>query len=205
MAVLQGINGVVRNLVSATFSIGGVVKKAKAGYVGVGGGRQQFLTGDLLVTRAVLNQGAFVNCTPTYLTNQQSGTDGFQITGRANNSWNGSYYYNWSSWLRWDIQLDLTNYKTIKWYGKKITNHGLVGVYVTDGLKYHPDAGMGNQTTVYAQYAGWYDSLPTSWTEYSLNVSHITGVHTISFVGGFVDPSGSSSSSSAFCNIRFLT
>lgn len=42
MAVLQGINGVVRNLVSATFSIGGVVKKAKAGYVGVGGSSNSF-------------------------------------------------------------------------------------------------------------------------------------------------------------------
>ena len=34
---------------------------------------------DLLVTRAIMDQGTFVNVTPTYLTGQEAGTDGFTI------------------------------------------------------------------------------------------------------------------------------
>ena len=34
--------------------------------------------------------------------------------------------------------------------------------------------------------------------------SDITGIHTISFIGGYTDDSGSTSSSTSYCDIRFL-
>lgn len=153
---------------------------------------------DLIVTREILDQGSFENVTPTYLTNQVDGSDGFTIVGRVAKPWSSSNaYYNLK--LRWDIEIDLTSYKTISWYAKKNVNHGSMSVYVSDGMM-----STTNETTIYASNGVIYGNLATSWTEYSLDVSEITGTKIVSFVGGYSDSSGNTSSSTSYCNIKFL-
>jgi len=43
----------------------------------------------------------------------------------------------------------------------------------------------------------------SSWAEYTIDVSDIIGEKTISYVGGYTDATGNSSSSTSFCNIRY--
>ena len=172
--------------------------------------RITYLSADVVqpitVTRSILDQGTFVNVTPTYLTNQVDGADGFTIVGTATNNTNatcnGAQWYQWNYWLRWDYQIDLTNYSTIKYYARKNANHGVGRVYITDGI--HNDPVCDGSTNVLLKQEIHYNDLPTSWTEYTIDVSGITGTRTISFIGGYVDSTGYSSSSTSYSNIRFL-
>ena len=47
-----------------------------------------------------------------------------------------------------------------------------------------------------------YNDLPTSWTEYSLDVSNITGTQVLTFIGGYTDSTGATSSNTKYSNIR---
>ena len=110
----------------------------------------------------------------------------------------GQIYSNWSKWLRWDYQVDLTNYNTISFYARKNANHGTISVYVTsDGIQTRCT------TDVLTSVGASYSTAPTSWTKYELDVSEITGVKTVSFMGGYGDYTGNTSSSTSYCNIRF--
>lgn len=139
---------------------------------------------ELIVTRAVLDEGVFVNVTPTYLTGQQNNSDGFTIVGR-NASASGSATY--AGDLKWEYDIDLTGINTVSFYCKKGANHGICKVCV-DGVQ---------KLWVH------YNDLPTSWTQYSIDLTEYTGVHKIGFVGGYVDVSGNTSSSTSYCDIRF--
>ena len=159
-------------------------------------------TNELLVTRAILNQGSFKNVTPTYLTNQVDGTDGFTIKGAASNTYTTmcgqTGYVRHDGYLRWDYQIDLTNYNAISFYARMNAKHGLIRVWVTsDGLKNTCDTDLLTKVDV------GYNSAPTSWTKYEIDVSEITGTKIVSFIGGYTDPSGNSVSSTSYCNIRF--
>ena len=150
----------------------------------------------LLVTRAVLDEGTFVNVTPEYLTNQVNGTDGFTIVGAATTHWTDP---NYSTYLRWDYEIDLTNYSLIKFYGKKNANHGNIAIMITDGLNDY------SNTNVYFMENTNYRVLALDeWIEYTVDVSEITGNKTVSFIGGYTDFSGYPESSTSFSNIRFI-
>ena len=56
----------------------------------------------------------------------------------------------------------------------------------------------------YAGYSIHYNDLPTTFTEYTLDISTVTGIHTIIFIGGYVDVTGYSNSSTSYANIRFI-
>ncbi|MBR2492017.1 MAG: hypothetical protein IKB64_00935 [Paludibacteraceae bacterium] len=142
----------------------------------------------LTVTREILDQGKFYNVTPTYLTNQVDGSDGFTIVGR-NSSSSGSAKY--SGNLRWTISLDLSSWNTLSFYARKNVNHGMIIVGV------EVDGGTEN-----LQYVHYNDG-PTSWTKYTVDISKYDGVYTVFFIGGYTDSTGNTGSSTSYCNIIF--
>ena len=80
---------------------------------------------------------------------------------------------------------------------KKNADHGNVGLWISDGVK---DSGI----IYYYSNMVNYGSIGTSWIEYTADVSTITGNKIISFIGGYIDSSGNSSSSTSFADIRFI-
>ncbi len=163
--------------------------------------------GVVVVNRSIIDQGTFRNVTPTYLTNQVDGTDGFTIVGRpsqnTNAACNGVPYYKWNTWLRWDYEVDLTDYSTIKVFCRKNVDHGSCNIYISDGLYNAPDCD--GSTTIYATSKMGYDRLSVgTWQEFEIDVSNITGTHILSLIGGYQDASGNTSSSTSYSNIRFI-
>lgn len=47
-----------------------------------------------------------------------------------------------------------------------------------------------------------YGTLSNNWQEYNIDLSNYQGEHIVSLVGGYPDNSGSSNSSSQYCDIR---
>jgi hypothetical protein len=144
---------------------------------------------ELIVTRDILDQGTFKNVTPTYLTNQIDGSDGFTIVGR-NSSSSGSAKH--SGNLRWTISLDLSGWDTLTFYAKKNANHGMIRVGIEN-----------NNEIVETLLSVLYNDGPTTWTKYNLDISKYDGVTTVFFVGGYTDSTGNTSSSTSYCGIKF--
>lgn len=139
----------------------------------------------LQVTRSVLDTGTFSNVTPTYLTGQINNSAGFTITGR-NAGASGSATF--SGNLRWNYTIDLTNYDAVSFYCKKGANHGICAVTIDE------------KNICYVHY----NDLATNYTPYLLNLEKYSGTHTISFIGGYTDNTGSTSSATTYCDIKFL-
>ena len=137
--------------------------------------------------------GNFLNHTKTMITGHND-TAGFSITGRQNAT-SGSNYM--SGRLRCDFKLDFTNISKVIFYGKKVVNHGIICVYVSDGLGNVLHDNFSPYAYIDISYT------PTPWTQYSLDTSKITGIRTLSFVGGYVDTSGSTSSQTQYSGIEF--
>ncbi len=164
-----------------------------------------------ILTRSDFDKGTFKNVTPTYLTNQVDGSDGFTITGTAkdNNVWNSSCFYCYMyTYLRWDYEIDFNKYNKLTFYAKMNEKHGIVDIFITDGLdktdttKHY----LTSQTSTGEIYNGFsvnYTTLPTTWTKYEIDLNNISGKHIISFVGGYVDQSGSINSSTSYSDITF--
>ena len=160
---------------------------------------------DFVVTRNILNQGHFYNVTPTYLTNQIDNSDGFRIVGTAtgNNVYQeGCYYCEHSTWLRWDYSMDLTDIAKITFYGKEDALHGMINVMITDGI--YDGGNLGPGYNYYGGIGIHYNANVTNYTYYEIDTSNISGIKVISFIGGYIDQSGSSASSTSYCNIRFV-
>lgn len=137
------------------------------------------------VNRSILDEGSFVNVTPTYLTGQQNGSDGFTIVGR-NSGASGSATY--AGDLKWEYDIDLTNVEELIFYCKKGANHGICKICI-DGVQ---------KLWVH------YNDLPTAWTQYKIDLRTYTGTHKIGFVGGYTDSTGNTSSSTSYCDIKFV-
>ena len=134
--------------------------------------------------------GRFKNCSESASGNLYADTAGFTITGtNTTNKPTGMH--------RLDYEYDLTYVKYIKYAAKKNANHGNVGLWISDGVK---DSGM----VYYYSNMVNYGSIGTSWIEYTADVSSITGKKIISFIGGYIDSSGNSTSSTSFADIRFI-
>ena len=141
----------------------------------------------------IMQTSDFVNfrsCSSSISGNMYNGYAGFTIVGT--NSTNKP-----TGQPRLDFVYDLTYVKKIVFMGKKNVNHGNIYCEISDGVI---DSGM----VSYGQIGYSYGSLSTSWAEYTFDTSKITGTKTISFEGGYLDSSGSSSSSSSFGYIRFV-
>lgn len=134
--------------------------------------------------------GNFKNCSENCSGNLYAGTAGFTITGtNTTNKPTGMH--------RVDYKYDLTYVKEIRFAAKKNANHGNISLWISDGVK---DSGM----VYYYSNMINYHSLGTSWSEYIINTVNISGERTISFIGGYIDSSGDSSSSTSFADIRFI-
>ena len=161
----------------------------------------QWTANDLKITKAELDKGKFENVTPVYLTNQVDGSDGFTITGTAkdNNVWSDSCQYcNMETYLRWDYVLDFTNYSKLTFYAKQNSINGAIRVIITDGLhQYENTSAYGDGVWIQWTVA------PQSWTKYEIDLRSVTGKHTISFVGGYIDVTGREDSSTSYCNVIF--
>lgn len=144
----------------------------------------------LTLARADFDKGTFKNVTPTYLTNQVDGSDGFQITGRPSSSTATPENY-----FKWEYSVDLTPYNRITFCAKQVATNGLMLVTVTP-------SGYTSADVVETIIRDDYGSLPTDWFEYELDISKVTGTKILSFVGGHVHSSGATGSSTAYCNIR---
>jgi len=159
-----------------------------------------------LLTQADFTSGTAYNVTLNYLSGQIDNTDGFQITGRPTSmTWDSSKgYYPVSYHLRWRGQVDLTNYNTIKFYAKKIANHGIIDCKILPYNFSYPTYSSDLTAAIIASAGEGYSTASTTYKEYSIDVSAITGLKDIVFTGGYVDNSGYAESSTAYCDIRFI-
>lgn len=115
------------------------------------------------------------------------GTDCITIVGRGSTSPRTSL----DQVNTFNYMLDLTSIGEISFYAKKNANHGNIEVCLDDiNTKL---IGIG------------YGSLGTDWVRYTLDVSRFTGVHNLVFVGGYIDSTGNSSSSTSYSDIKFGT
>lgn len=132
----------------------------------------------------------FYNGSHSILGSAYDGYPGFTLVGTntANNN---------TGMIRLDYRYDLTYVKTLEFYAVKNANHGNVKVWITDGVL---NSGM----VTYAEINYVYGNLNTSWNKYTIDVSKITGEKTISFIGGYSDSTGSSSSSTSYGKISFI-
>ena len=156
-----------------------------------------------LVTEDVINKGTFYNGTHTILSNQVNGTAGFELVGRSESGWGSSSSerpLDRDLYIRWDINMDLTNYTKIKYNYRKTANHGRSIVYIRP---VGSSLNTVNDEDAYGvhQYGEMTENV---WYEEEIDVSNLTGLQTISFVGGYTDYSGSTASTTQYSNIRFI-
>ena len=85
---------------------------------------------------------------------------------------------------------DISKYKYLVFYGKKISDHGQLGVYVYDN--------NGNELTECTQR---YNDLDNEWHQYLIDISQFGGGATIIFNGGYIDNSGNADSQYVFSDI----
>ncbi len=85
---------------------------------------------------------------------------------------------------------DISKFKYLVFYGKKISDHGQLSAYVYD-----------ENGTVVAECTKTYHDLDNEWHQYLIDVSQFEGRVTIIFNGGFIDSSGNSDSQYVFSDI----
>lgn len=142
-----------------------------------------------------LNLGGYYNHTKSLITGYNN-TAGFSITGTAANN-------NMTSSLHCNFKMDFTNVNKLVWHCMKGANHGAMWVFISDGVN-----GSAAADSFISSCLGGlsvhYNNLPTSWTEYSINTTSITGVKTVTFMGGWKDATGYTTSNTRYSNIRLI-
>lgn len=131
------------------------------------------------------------------LEDQYNGQNGILCTGKLDRDPNdksisiGDYMHN-TEYIGFKITVDdITPYRFISFYGKKIANHGhpTVCIYDTNG-------------NVIYQMTKSYRDIDNEWSEYILNVTDLSGEVEIIFNGGFVSNTGNPESRYIFSNIQ---
>lgn len=87
---------------------------------------------------------------------------------------------------------DISEYKYLIAYGKKVTNHGQPSIFIYD-----------ESGAVVGQATAAYQDLDGEWHQYLIDVSSLTGKVEIIFQGGYVDSTGSPESEFIFSDITF--
>lgn len=144
-----------------------------------------------------LNLAAFSNHTKTLITGYNN-TAGISIVGSSTTATSSSMTHA----LRCDVKMDFTNVNALYWHCMKGANHGAMWVYISDGNFTQDQTSF--QNTCYAYLYVHYNNLSTSWTEYSLDTTNITGVKTVTFMGGWWDSTGNTASNTRYSNIRLI-
>lgn len=154
------------------------------------------ITRKIVVTQDIINKGTFYNGSHTILTNQQNGSDGFTLVGRASYSGTtGDTGKKINGVICWVYKLDVTNYETITFYARKNADHGIIRCLLVDDVTDSLDDYKARINVIYSE-------APTSWTKYTLDISNVKGEVYVVFVGGYTDSTGNTSSSTSYCDIH---
>lgn len=169
---------------------------------------------DRLLTSDDFQNGIFKNGTHSILTNQENGTDGIRLVGAASRLYNNPSL---DAFIRLDMTIDFTGYSKLKFKMKKVVDHGIMLVVITDGLKNTSkswDVALGYDlqstytepfTVAYVGITKRYGELTANvWNDYEIDISNVTGEHVLSFVGGYTDSSGYSTSETHYCDIWLM-
>ena len=112
---------------------------------------------------------------------------GLSITGRANNTpVSGIYDQPLNTLLRWYKTIDFTKYNYLEFQVRKGAENGSSMIYI--GNSY-----------IWARY---YKDLSTAWTKVKLDISNYTGNQILSFVGGYMDNTGLTTSNTQYLYMR---
>lgn len=143
---------------------------------------------EIRFTKEYLEQGTFLGNTKV-TQNNYNGSAGLSMTGNSNRPTSVKYDLNDTyTHIRWDKEIDLTNYNTLSFYAKKGANHGGFAIYLDKSI---------------AVFARNYSNASSNWTLFTVDLPDgYEGVHTISFIGGYNDNTGSTSSNSQYCDIK---
>jgi hypothetical protein len=100
----------------------------------------------------------------------------------------------------WKYTVDLSSYRKMRVTAKKMVNHGIMymGVDLPTTGSVIRDSAAGIRNYVH------YNSYPTTWTTYELDVSSYSGSHIIYLLGGWFDNSGNTGSQSRYCNLELI-
>lgn len=147
------------------------------------------------ISQTIIEESEMQNA--TIVENQHNGSLGISCKGtlsresgseisvpdfiKQNNEFNG---------IRVSID-DISDYKYLVCYGKKITNHGQPSIYIYD-----------EEGKVVGQVTAAYPDLDEEWHQYLINVSSLKGKVEIVFHGGYVDSTGSAESEFVFSDIK---
>ena len=143
------------------------------------------------------DSAAFSNHTKKIITGYNN-TTGISIIGTASQSCNNGMTYA----LRCDVKMDFTNANALYWHCMRGALHGAMWVFITDG---NFSLSLANfESSSYKSMYVHYNNLPTTWTEYYLDTTSITGVKTVTFMGGWLDATGYTTSDTRYSNIRLI-
>lgn len=142
-----------------------------------------------------LNFGGFYNHTKSSITGYNN-TAGFSITGAAAAN-------TMTSSLHCNFKMDFTNVNKLAWHAMKGANHGAMWVFISDGVNDSATADAFLTSSLKSLHVH-YNSLSTTWTEYSLDTTNITGIKTVTFMGGWKDSTGYTTSNTRYSNIRLI-
>jgi hypothetical protein len=97
----------------------------------------------------------------------------------------------------WSLTMDFTYYQSLSFYAKQVALHGQMSVCLDGTAWCNGAAGGGIRLSSVP-----YQTLPTVWTQYTIDLSAISGVHTLYFVGGYVDFTGNLASETQYSDIQ---
>lgn len=138
---------------------------------------------EYVFTKSVLDSGTKLGATVS----SWGGYYGLSITGRTNNAAvSGIYDHPLNTLLRWYKTIDFTKYNYLEFQVRKGAENGSSMVYI------------GN-SWIWARY---YKDLSTSWTKVKLDISNYTGNQILSFVGGYMDNTGLTTSNTQYLYMR---
>jgi hypothetical protein len=151
---------------------------------------------EFTLDEAYLNANAtFLNHTKKIITGYNNST-GISIVGRPS----GNGKSNPTILLRCDIKIDFTNVREVYYYAMKGANHGTMDVSINDGLTSKPLL----DNTMYGRKYLHYNNFPTTWTKYSINTMSIVGEKTMTFMGGWYDNTGYTTSDTRYSHITLV-
>ena len=129
---------------------------------------------------------------------QHDGKDGILCRGSLGRDYHNAEItvpgYLWDTeYVGFKMQVkDITQYKYLLFYGKKVKDHGQPIVCIYDG-----------EGHVIGQHMYSYHDINYQWKQYIINVSKLTGEVYIIFNGGYEDSTGSKDCEFVFSDIRF--
>lgn len=153
-----------------------------------------------LTSEYFVNNATLYNCSGSVdiITDGYNKSHGISITGRPNlDAWSSP-----SSIQRMEMKIDLTFLDRITFYAMKGAQHGMIIACVIDDTPAKIDGStktiQGALSYIYIHY----NNAPTSWSQYELDTSLLTGEKKLIFFGGYFDTSGNAASNTKYSKIE---